>query len=82
MAEQIRYVIGVDISCPEPGGEGVPQVVEVEITDSGLCDCLFKTDHQLTASSSRPHGVEDAFIVGRILAAIGVLLLLVLANLS
>jgi hypothetical protein len=35
----------------------VPQIVEVEITDPGLFDRLFKTGHQLTALSPRPYGV-------------------------
>ncbi|HEV7373689.1 MAG TPA: hypothetical protein VGN95_03155 [Pyrinomonadaceae bacterium] len=40
MTEQIRYVIGVDIRRPEPRGEGMPEIVEVEITDPGLFDRL------------------------------------------
>jgi hypothetical protein len=66
VAEQVGYIIGMDIRRPETGGECVPQVVEMEIADPSLFDGLFKTDYQLTASSSRPLRVEDALVRGRV----------------
>jgi hypothetical protein len=45
MTRQVGDVVLVYVRRPEPWSEDMPEVVEVEITDPGLFDCLFKTDH-------------------------------------
>jgi hypothetical protein len=38
VAEQVDYVVGVDVRCPEPRGERVLQVMEVKIINPGGLD--------------------------------------------
>ncbi len=67
MTQKIGDVVFMYVRRPEPCGEGVPEVVEVEITDSGLFDCPFETGHQLTALPSRSLGVKDKLVIDCVL---------------
>ena len=45
VAQQIGDVVLVNIRRPEPCGEGVPEIVKVEIADPSLFDRSLETDH-------------------------------------
>ena len=66
VAQQVSHVVLVNIRRPESCGEGVPEIVEVGITDPGLLDRPLEADHQLTPFSTRPPRVEDQLLVGRV----------------
>jgi hypothetical protein len=59
MTQEIWDVALMYVRCPEPRGEGVPKIMEVEIAEPGSFDRSFKTDHHLTAFPSRALWVED-----------------------
>lgn len=67
MAQEVGDVVLVYVRRPKSRGEGVPEVVEVEIADPRLLDGLLETDHQLAALPARALRVEDPFFLGRIL---------------
>lgn len=67
VAQQVGDVVLVHVRRPEPRGEGVPEVVEVEIANPGLLHCPLEADHQLASLPPRTLRVEDQFIVGCVL---------------
>src|SRR5205085_10887331 len=67
MAQEVGDVVFVHVRCPKPCGEGVPEIVEVKICESGSFNRSLETDHQLAALPPSALWVENKFVVGCVL---------------
>jgi hypothetical protein len=67
VAEQIGYVVWMDVRRAESGGERMSKIVKVKVRQAGPFDGCLKACHQLPAFPACALRVKDKLIICRIL---------------